>query len=337
MSKLYFRYGYSKSAAICQIAYNYNERGMEVAIINAKNNEKIKSKLANLERDVNVILDGNSLYNKIDLKKISAVLVDNAQYLSQTLIEELFYIAKLENIPVIAFGERISQEETNGAIRLMELADTIESIDKVNNRGNGSLEYYYGAMNCSKTANLLYKNEHLIEDGNITLLIKPKLDRDEKLIQSRIGLEKEADIIADENTPLYATLKYKIEHDYVNYILVDETQFLTESQIDQLKRISEEYKVSVICYGLKTDFLSHAFTGSKRLLEVADTITKMRTVCRCGKGADFNVRIDKNGNYVKEGEQLVIDDGVTYTYVSVCANCFIKNVLGNPQITRVKK
>lgn len=69
MSKLYFRYGYSKSAAICQIAYNYNERGMEVAIINAKNNEKIKSKLANLERDVNVILDGNSLYNKIDLKK----------------------------------------------------------------------------------------------------------------------------------------------------------------------------------------------------------------------------------------------------------------------------
>ena len=67
MSKLYFRYGYSKSAAICQIAYNYNERGMEVAIINAKNNEKIKSKLANLERDVNVILDGNSLYNKIDL------------------------------------------------------------------------------------------------------------------------------------------------------------------------------------------------------------------------------------------------------------------------------
>ena len=78
MSKLYFRYGYSKSAAICQIAYNYNERGMEVAIINAKNNEKIKSKLANLERDVNVILDGESLYNKIDFKKISAVLVDNA-------------------------------------------------------------------------------------------------------------------------------------------------------------------------------------------------------------------------------------------------------------------
>lgn len=331
MAKLYFRYGYSKSASICQIAHNYNERGMEVVIINAKNNEKVKSKLANLERDVNIFLDGTSLYNKIDLKRTSAILVDNAQYLSKTLAEDLFYIAKLENIPVIAFGERISQGKQDGIIRLMELADTIESIDRINSRGNGFLEYYYGAMNCSKTANLLYKNEYLINEGNVTLLIKPRLDRDEKLVHSRIGLEKEADIIVDNKTPLYAPLKYRIEHNYVNYILVDEAQFLTESQIEQLKRITEEYKVTVACYGLKTDFLSHVFSGSKRLLQVADTITKMRTVCACGKGANFNVRIDKNGNYVKEGEQLVIDDGLDYRYISVCANCFIENIMGKPK------
>ena len=242
MSKLYFRYGYSKSAAICQIAYNYNERGMEVAIINAKNNEKIKSKLANLERDVNVILDGNSLYNKIDLKKISAVLVDNAQYLSQPLIEELFYIAKLENIPVIAFGERISQEKTNGAIRLMELADTIESIDKVNNRGNGSLEYYYGAMNCSKTANLLYKNEHLIEEGNITLLIKPKLDRDEKLIQSRIGLEKEADIIAQAGRYGAVTIATNMAGRGTDILLGGNAEYLAKAELDENDSITLSIK-----------------------------------------------------------------------------------------------
>ena len=165
----------------------------------------------------------------------------------------------------------------------------------------------------------------LLDDGFKTCIIKPKLDRDELYIASRIGLRKKADIVLDANDSIYGQAEYLIR-DRINQILVDEAQFLTVSQINQLRRIVNDYDLPITCYGLKGDFLSNLFPGSQRLLEVSDNINRMKTVCSCGRGADFNVRKDKHGNYVTEGAQVCIDEGDNYD--SECAYCFMEHVMG---------
>lgn len=338
MAKLYFRYGLGKSAQLCQVAYNYmNERGMHVAIINAKNNEEIRSRVvvdgkSLLKREPNIDLDSGSLYRKLymghkHLKEISCVLVDNAEYLTVEQAEDLFYFSKLMDIPVIAYGNRlINESETSlGVCRLMALADDIEKIDNGIATKMATLDYIYGAMNCSKTAQLLTKNQALIDLGNKTCLVKPTIDRDAVYITSRIGLKKKADIILGNNDNIYGQAEY-LYRDRVNQILVDEAQFLSPNQINQLRRIVNDYNIPVVCYGLKSDFLSKLFPGSQRLLEISDNIYKMKTVCSCGDGADFNVRIDSHGNYVTEGEQVCIDNGGNYD--SECALCFMEHVMG---------
>ena len=333
MGKLYFRYGVGKSAQLCQVAYNYaNERNMNVIIINACDNEEIKSNIIIdgkhvLTRDVNVKIDNNSLYEKIFNKWVSedikCVLVDNSEYLTSDQALELFYVSKILDIPVIAYGNRLL-EMSEGVSRLMSLSDDIEKIDMGVSSKNAVLDFNYGAMNCSKTAQMLTKNYSLIEDGYNTCVIKPKLDRDISYVTSRIGLKAKADIVLDRDDSVYSHGEY-LYRDRVNYILVDEAQFLSEKQIDQLRRIVNDYGISVSCYGLSTDFLSNLFPGSKRLLMVSDNIHKMQTVCSCGKGANFNVRIDSNGNYVKEGAQVCIDNGGNYD--SMCAHCFIEKIM----------
>lgn len=334
MGKLYFRYGIGKSAQLCQVAYNYvNERNMNVVIINAKNNEQIKSNIVIdnkyvLTRDINVNIDNNSIYEKIFEKwlndDIKCVLVDNSEYLTSDQALELFYVSKILDIPVIAYGNRVI-DKCDGVSRLMSLADDIEKIDMGVSSKNAVLDFNYGAMNCSKTAQMLTKNYSLLDDGYKTCVIKPKLDRDIQYVTSRIGLKAKADIVLDKDDGVYSHGEY-LYRDRINYILVDEAQFLSEKQIEQLRRIVNDYGISVSCYGLSTDFLANLFPGSKRLFLLSDNIHKMQTVCSCGRGANFNVRIDSNGNFVREGEQVCIDNGGNYD--SMCAYCFIENIMG---------
>lgn len=338
MAKLYFRYGNGKSAHLCQVAYNYiNERKMDIAIINACDNNIISSKVlvggkSLLEREPNLYLGNGSLYEKLYREYVSkngklyCVLVDNCEYLTKEQAEDLFYFSKLMDVPVIAYGNRLMKERTTtlGVCRLMALADDIEKIDMGMSTNLATLDFIYGAMNCSKTAQMLTKEKTLTDYGYKTCLIKPSIDRDAVYITSRIGLKKKADIVLNASDNIYGQGVY-LYIDRVNQILVDEAQFLTVDQINQLRRIVKDYNIPVMCYGLKSDFLSNLFPGSQRLLEISDNIYKMKTVCGCGKGANFNVRIDSDGNYVTKGEQICIDNGGNYD--SECAVCFMEHVM----------
>lgn len=337
MANLYFRYGDGKSAQLCQVAYNYkNERDMNILVINAKDNDTIVSKIvvdgkAVLVREPNFFIAKNAfyehIYNRWIHDDIKCVLVDNAEYLTKEQAEDLFYVSKLLDIPVIAYSNRMIDGciYSPGACRLMALADVIEKIDMGMSSKKANLDFHFGAMNSSKTAELLTRDESLRRYGFKGCIIKPLLDRDALSISSRIGLSKKADIVLDSNDSIYGQAEYMYK-DRVNYVLVDEAQFLTVEQINQLRRIVNDYDIPVSCYGLKSDFLSNLFPGSQRLLEVSDNVHKLRTVCGCGHGANFNVRIDKFGNYVTHGEQVVIDDGGNYD--SECALCFMEHVMG---------
>lgn len=106
----------------------------------------------------------------------------------------------------------------------------------------------------------------------------------------------------------------------MEWFLIDEAQFLTEAQVDQLARVVDEMGSNVICYGLRTDFQTHLFEGSRRLFEIADTIDEIKSTCNCGRKTIVNARIDANGNFVQEGEQVEI--GGNDRYVAVCRNCW---------------
>ena len=112
--------------------------------------------------------------------------------------------------------------------------------------------------------------------------------------------------------------EYK-NHSDINVIIADECQFLTPQQIDDLRTIVDEYDIPVLCFGLRTDFLTHLFPGSRRLFEVADSISEIKTICTCGKKAIINARIDENGKVVTEGDQILI--GGNDSYVAMCHSC----------------
>ena len=178
--------------------------------------------------------------------------------------------------------------------------------------------FRYGAMGSSKTANALITKFNYEERGMKVWLIKPALDdRDgANIIRSRIGLEKEA-YAASRETDLFA--EFDKDRSY-HAIIADECQFFTTEQVDQLRRIVDVYEIPVFCYGLRTDFLTHLFEGSRRLFEVADSISEIKTVCSCGKKAIVNARIDGKGNVVTEGGQVLI--GGNDSYIAMCHSCW---------------
>ena len=180
------------------------------------------------------------------------------------------------------------------------------------------LYFKYGAMGSSKTANALITKFNYEERGMKVWLIKPSIDvRDgADVVKSRIGLSSHAEIVTPEKD-LFAEYE---THPDCNVIIADECQFFTPAQIDQLRRIVDEKNIPVLCYGLRTDFLTHLFPGSSRLFEVADSITEIKTICECGKKAIVNARIDGNGNVVTEGGQILI--GGNDSYVAMCHNCW---------------
>lgn len=183
------------------------------------------------------------------------------------------------------------------------------------------LYFRYGAMGSSKTANALMVRYNYLEKGKNPLLLKPAIEnRDgEKIISSRIGLSAECELA--EEFLMKATKEYLNQYDV---IIIDEAQFLKTSDIDVLARIVDECQITVICYGLRTDFTGHLFEGSKRLMELADVIEEIPTICWCGKKAQFNARV-KNGTVVKTGEQ--IEMGGNESYVSLCRKHFMQGEL----------
>ena len=180
------------------------------------------------------------------------------------------------------------------------------------------LYFKYGAMGSSKTANALITKFNYEERGMRVWLIKPAIDtRDGAgVIRSRIGLEAEAQIIGAE-TDIYAEFARRKE---CHVIIADECQFFTEGQIDQLRRIVDELDIPVLCFGLRTDFMTRQFSGSRRLFEVADSITEIKTICTCGKKAIVNARIDGAGRVVTTGGQILL--GGNDSYVAMCHSCW---------------
>lgn len=184
------------------------------------------------------------------------------------------------------------------------------------------LYFKYGAMGSSKTAQALITKYNYEENGMRVWLIKPSADnRDGAIIlRSRVGLEAPAEVIAPETDirELFA------QQEKTDVIIVDECQFMTPEQIDQLREIVDAENVPVLCFGLRTDFRSTLFPGSRRLFEVADTITEIKTICDCGAKATTNARVGEDGYIVTEGAQILM--GGNDRYIAMCHKCWMRNI-----------
>lgn len=180
------------------------------------------------------------------------------------------------------------------------------------------LYFKYGAMGSSKSAQALITKFNYEELGMTVWLIKPSIDdRDgADIIKSRIGLEAHAEIIKPEESIIEAYKKAG-KHDV---IISDEAQFFTPKQIDELRSLVDTDDLPVLCFGLRTDFQTHFFPGSARLMELADSMTEIKTVCACGRKATVNARIDAEGNIIYEGSQVML--GGNDSYVAMCHKCW---------------
>ena len=174
------------------------------------------------------------------------------------------------------------------------------------------LYFRYGAMGSSKSANILMVRYNYEERGQYAVLLKPRTDnRDgERKIQSRMGLSASAEYVDEFLKEISQTWKegnkeYSYQGKKVDAVLVDEAQFLSEAKIDTLSDLVDFYNIPVICYGLRTDFRNRLFPGSRRLMEIADVIEEVPTVCWCGKRAQCNTRY-ANGKIVREGAQIML-------------------------------
>ncbi len=183
------------------------------------------------------------------------------------------------------------------------------------------LYFKYGVMGCSKSAQALITKFNYEERGMKVLLVKPAIDtRDGKdIVKSRIGLAAEAFAVpSDEN--LYKF--YAEKHRDNDVIIVDECQFLTTEQVDQLGDIVIDFNVPVLCFGLACDFTNHLFEGSKRLFKIAESVAEIKSVCKCGAKATVTARFDDSGNILYKGEQVVLGGNSRYT--AMCRKCWLK-------------
>ncbi len=186
------------------------------------------------------------------------------------------------------------------------------------------LYFKYGAMGSSKTAQALITKYNYEENDLSVWLLKPSADtRDgETILRSRIGLEAEVEIIPPETDVLQLFRDTRLGK--CDVIIVDECQFLTQQQIDQLRAIVDEHNIPVMCFGLRTDFQTKLFPGSLRLMEVADTIQEIKTICDCGAKATVNARIDSTGHIVTQGAQVVL--GGNDSYIAMCHKCYVRGI-----------
>jgi len=188
------------------------------------------------------------------------------------------------------------------------------------------LYFRYGAMNSGKTTLLLQVAHNYEERGMNVIILKPGIDtKGDNKITTRIGLKRSVDHLIKKDEKLSKYLK--TVSNSVVCILVDESQFLTRDQVDELFMFTKLRNIPVICYGLRTDFKTLSFPGSLRLFEVADVLEELYTICRCGKRAKFNARI-VNGEFTSNGEQVAIDGENEVKYESLCGKCYLDKVLG---------
>ena len=188
------------------------------------------------------------------------------------------------------------------------------------------LHFKYGAMNSGKTTMLLQAAHNYEEQGKKVIVIKSNIDKKgNETILNRIGLKRKVDELIGIDEKIIDKIRKYLDN--LDCILVDEAQFLSRNQIDELFYITKIYDIPVIAYGLKTNFKSVVFTGSSRLVEVADSLEEIPTICKCGKKARFNVRT-LNGEYLKEGDDILIDGTTEIKYESLCGKCYVTKVLG---------
>lgn len=184
------------------------------------------------------------------------------------------------------------------------------------------LYFKYGAMGSSKSAQALITKFNYEERGMSVWLIKPATDNRDgaAIIRSRIGLEAAAEVVRPEDNilTLYAQRGRR------DVIIADECQFLTPAQIQQLRQLVDEENVPVLCFGLRTDFQTHLFPGSRRLFELADSITEIKTICECGSKATVNARIGSDGRIVTEGAQVML--GGNDSYIAMCHACWRRRI-----------
>ncbi|MCH1525610.1 thymidine kinase [Candidatus Actinomarina] len=171
--------------------------------------------------------------------------------------------------------------------------------------------FYYAAMNAGKSTNLLQSAHNYEERYMKTIIFTPKLDDRYGVgkVASRIGLDREAEIFEGEDD-LYVWTAHEHQREKLACVLVDEAQFLTPKQVLQLTLIVDKLKIPVLCYGLRTDFRGEPFPGSMYLMAWADELVELKTICKSGKKATFNARLDEDGNRVTEGDQVSI--GLNY-------------------------
>lgn len=189
------------------------------------------------------------------------------------------------------------------------------------------LRFVYGSMSSGKSLNLLSTAYNLEENDIQIMVLKPSLDtRDgEGIIRSRAGLERKC-IMIDNDVNLYEAIKaYKnflaSQFEVLRWVIIDEAQFLTAEQVDQLSDVADFLDIEVMCFGLRTDFKSHLFEGSKRLFELADDIEEIKASCECGeKKTSINARFDENGEILTEGSQVEI--GGNDRYRAICRKCW---------------
>lgn len=200
---------------------------------------------------------------------------------------------------------------------------------------DGKLYFYYGCMGSGKSLHLLATAHNFLIHSIPFVILKSEIDdRDgENVVHSRALGDKEC-VSVSKNDNLFKIISvfienqtYTINGEAIKWILVDEAQFLTKEQVDQLAAIVDILGISVMCYGLRTDFQTHLFEGSKRLFEVADTIEEIKSSCYCNGKTIFNARMNGNGEVVTDGEQVEI--GGDDRYVSLCRKCYYKRT-NNP-------
>ena len=191
------------------------------------------------------------------------------------------------------------------------------------------LYFKYGAMGSSKTAQALITKYNYEENDMKVWLLKPSADTRDgvSILRSRIGLQAEVEI-ATPDANIYD--RYVAEHvGKCDAVIVDECQFLTPEQIDQLRQIVDDFNVPVMCFGLRTDFQTHLFPGSLRLMELADAIEEIKTMCDCGTKATVNARIN-DGYIVTEGAQVVL--GGNDCYIAMCHRCYVRGIREHKKI-----